>query len=80
MSAINAKERQEIKEYIEHTGKYEYIGILIREVEYRKNNEAVVLFRDKEDGTLCFITYREYKSMKKAEEQGYDYVLFCYPL
>ena len=39
MSAINAKERQEIKEYIEHTGKYEYIGILIREVEYRKNNE-----------------------------------------
>lgn len=77
MAAINAKEREEIKEYIEHTGKYEYVGILIREVEYRKNNENVILFIDKEDDKLCYVTYRDYREYKRLSEQGCNCPLYC---
>lgn len=77
MSAINAKERQEIKEYIEQKGTLEYVGILIREVEYRKNNENVILFIDKEDDKLYYVTYRDYREMKRLSEQGCDCPVYC---
>lgn len=78
MAAINAKERQEIKEYIEQKGTLEYVGILTKECTYsRKNNENVVLFRDKEDDKLYYVTYRNYSEMKRLSEQGVDCPLYC---
>lgn len=80
MAAINAKERQEIKEFIQNTGKYEYLGILTKEPEYplyRKNNENVILFIDKEDDKLYYVTYRDYREYKRLSEQGCNCPLYC---
>ena len=78
MAAINAKERQEIKEYIEQKGTLEYVGILTKECTYsRKNNENVILFIDKEDDKLYYVTYRNYSEMKRLSEQGCDCPLYC---
>ena len=78
MAAINAKERQEIKEYIEQKGTLEYAGILTKECTYsRKNNENVILFIDKEDDKLYYVTYRDYRENKRLSEQGVDCPLYC---